>query len=343
MPPPPGRSRAQALVLARTIARRARERPELFPRLIEEFSEDSTTRARQGSLGGRRAINLTPWPQVLDALAELRPGEISRVVETEAGFHVLLRSPPPPREVVSGVRLVIGHDRAPFLARLRGGEPVARTRDEARALSSSLSRRARRDPARFAELVARHSDHPDVIRGGDLGQWSTHEPTDLHIHVDVLRRLDVGQVSDPVDTPFGWEVLMRTPNRARQDFALAAIQLHFDPNPSLGRADPASRWSARSSAHRILRLLRDAPDRFEEFQRRACCLGRVQWQEGRGEPALTAALKQLEPGETLVEPVEHGSSFLVVRRVLPESIDPLPTRFELPALSPRFAGPPPQR
>jgi len=72
--PPPGRSRAQAAALAEAIAEQARNAPQRFGALAQQYSEDITTKDLGGSLGGMRARTLANWPELLDALAATLPG-----------------------------------------------------------------------------------------------------------------------------------------------------------------------------------------------------------------------------------------------------------------------------
>jgi hypothetical protein len=115
VPPPATRSRAQALALAQQIAQQAAADPTRFPELARQYSEDLPRREEGGAMGGVQASQIMVWPQVLDALAAIAPGQTSKVVETRYGFHVFLRSAPPPERALSGAHIIIGHDRAQWL------------------------------------------------------------------------------------------------------------------------------------------------------------------------------------------------------------------------------------
>ncbi|MEY2934872.1 MAG: hypothetical protein RL033_5621, partial [Pseudomonadota bacterium] len=301
--------------------------------LANRYSEDITTVERGGALGGLNPSYLLEWPRVIDALAATRTGESSRVVETEYGFHVFYRSPPPPRQSVSGSRIVIGHDQAQFLRALSGEKLPSRTRENALALARDVYRQAAAQPDRFGELAARYSEHPDALVGGDFGTWSTWEPSDYPKQLDVLAGLAVGEVSPPFETLFGWEIMMRTPNRERVELAMTAVDIPFDVSsePAEGGTSAAA---ALAQASEFAGILREQPERFQELQHRGCCEYVVQWAEGRGPPELMAILKSLQPGQIAPRAVRLGLSYIVPKRVAakPPQASVI-AQFELPAPS----------
>jgi parvulin-like peptidyl-prolyl isomerase len=64
-----------------------------------------------------------------------------------------------------------------------------------------------RDPARFGQLAAAHSDDASAKRGGDLGSFRRGTlPAALE---QVLDQLGMGEVGGPVPTPLGYHVLIR--------------------------------------------------------------------------------------------------------------------------------------
>ncbi|MEO8179785.1 MAG: peptidylprolyl isomerase [Deltaproteobacteria bacterium] len=327
LPPAPARSRLDALQLARRISAEARGQPDQFAPLVARYSEDITTANRGGSLAGVQAYDLLRWPQVLDAMAVLRPGEVSNVVETEYGFHVFYRRPPPERQTVNGSRIVIGHSRAPFLAALRREPPSTRSREEAFQLAQSVYARAAADPSHFTELVAAWSEHPSAVLNGDMGEWSTGEVSDYPTQVEVLSQLAVGEVAAPVETLFGWEILLRTPNRLREIYAMTPVEVRFEIDPS---ADGTSESSAWQRAQELAQLLQANPERFDALQRQECCVRSVQLPDGRGAPALLAALKALRLNQIANEPIRSGFSYVIPKRIAPTPIAAVPTRFELP-------------
>lgn len=322
------RTREDALSLAQRIAVMAQSAPERFGELARMYTEDICTKERGGSLGGIPASHLQPWPGVLDALSAIAPGQVSQVVETSYGFHIFYRRHEAPEAIVSGRRIVIAHDEAGWIGVLPRGEIPKRSRVEALALARSISQRATLDPLGFADLVAQYSEHGDFVRGGDIGSWSTREPTDYPREVEELSKLSVNQISSPLDSPVGFEVLQRTENHPRRTFAAEQIRVPFV--PGLSSSDFNSEARALATARMLIDEVQQRPERFKELQDEQGGQLRQQWVDGRGSPLLTNAVEQLETGSIGLEPVRLRDSYVVIRRLAPEPTRSFKILYDLP-------------
>jgi hypothetical protein len=335
MPPPPPRSRDEARALARDLAARAAGAPHTFADLARAHSDDALTAPRGGSLGSVRAGALTPWPEVLDALASLKDGDVSGVVETRFGFHVFRRHAPPPQLLVAGRRLVVGYDAATWLDVVGRPDRVRprRTRAQAEAVANELLARARAAPRDFGALIQARSEHMDAAsQGGDLGAWSTREPSDVGREVQVLASLKIGEISAPIESPVGLELLQRTELGERPSFAMAAVELWFD------REAPASsetsRPSTRATAARLAQAAVADANLFREARGRFGGEAPLRWTRGRGPVGVEEPLGRIGIGEIGREPIESLSSMFIVQRLEPAAV-PLPPapRFTLPSPS----------
>jgi hypothetical protein len=330
LPPPPQRTREEALVIARQVQARAQREPAKFADFARQYSEDVTNAGDGGSLGGCNALMLAPWPLLLDVLAAIKPGEVSRVVESPYGFHIFTRLPPAPAEKVSGSHIVIAYDEAPWLYELQGRDNARRrSRQEAVTLADQVYKEASEDPSRFADLVQRYSDHQDASSDGDFGSWSTHEATPYHREIDVLRALHVNGVSEPKDTFLGVQVILRTLERERAIFSADLIKIPRG-TPD-GQAQQAAD-SASGTAARILNDLATRPSEFSKIQNQYCCIGSMVWQEGREEAVLTRSVAKLAIGEMSREVIATRTGFVIAKRsAVPPAFDAGPPAFELPS------------
>ena len=112
--------------------------------------------------------------------------------------------PQAPREMFAAKHLLVmykGGRRAP--------ENVTRTKDEAKARATEAQKKAKDGKIKFEELVKEYSDEPKAgERGGDLGSFA--KGSMVPEFQAGLEKIKVGEISDVVETPFGFHVILRT-------------------------------------------------------------------------------------------------------------------------------------
>jgi len=85
---------------------------------------------------------------------------------------------------------------------------ATRTKDEARKLAEDVLAKTKAHGANFAELARKHSEGPSGKKGGDLGEF---DKNTMHENfTKAAWKLKVGEISDIVETPFGFHVIKRT-------------------------------------------------------------------------------------------------------------------------------------
>src|SRR6266571_2041110 len=135
--------------------------------------------------------------QFAEALAKLKAGDVSKVLRSPAGFHVLklveLRG--------AGAPLLVEQAHVRHIL-LRTNELVSE--DDARRKLSNLRERIV-NGVNFAELARLNSDDSSASRGGDLG-WVY--PGDTVPEFErAFMDMKPMEVSQPVKTPFGWHLI----------------------------------------------------------------------------------------------------------------------------------------
>jgi hypothetical protein len=318
------RTRAEALALAQRVSAEARVHPERFEALARQYSDDEVTRAAGGSLGGMHATQL-PY-QFVDALTALRPGEVSDIVPTSLGFHLLLRRMAPPKQMVAGRRIVVRYRGVP----VEEDHVPMRSREEARLVAEQIASRAR-GSANLGDLVDANSEHRDRLLHGDIGTWSTVAPGYNGREVEALANLAIGAVGNPLDSVFGFQVLQRLEPPARRAYAGATLRLQF--SATVPTSDPRSKPNVERTARGLAARLHRSPAAFTKNDDGHGAPTIETWEFGHGDPELTLALERLEVGEVGATPIEIPYFFIVAMRLDPALVaaPELAVTHELPA------------
>lgn len=165
-----------------------------FAQVAATYS-DAPDALQGGNLGWRASGRL---PQLfLDAIEKLRPGEVSDILRSPNGFHILKLVDKRGRAAAGGVQQT--HVRH-ILLRAREGLSDAEARDRLQQLRERILA-----GADFAEVARQSSEDASAAKGGDLG-WVA--PGDTVPEFErVMNSLRDREVSPPVQTPFGWHLV----------------------------------------------------------------------------------------------------------------------------------------
>jgi peptidyl-prolyl cis-trans isomerase SurA len=178
-----------------------------FAQIAATYS-DAPDATQGGSLGWRPAGRLPAL--FLEALERLKPGEVSDILRSPNGFHLIKLLEKRTTAASTGVQQT--HARH-ILLRARDGLSEAEARDRLQRLRARIV--AGED---FAELARLHSEDASAAKGGDLG-WVAAGDTVPEFE-RVMNALKDKEVSEPVQTPFGWhlvQVLERRSDELSED------------------------------------------------------------------------------------------------------------------------------
>ncbi len=173
-----------------------------------------------GGLMGARPLDRLP-ALYADAVKKLKPGEVSDILRSPAGFHIvkLIDQAGGAAKPVAALK----QTRARHIL-IKVNELVSEA--EAKRKLVALKERLE-NGADFAELARLHSNDLSAAKGGDLG-WLYQGDTvpDFEAAMDALK---INQISQPVQSPFGFHLIQvlerRTENVTDERQRLAARQV----------------------------------------------------------------------------------------------------------------------
>ena len=180
---------AQRMLQAQKVLDRLRS-GENFAALVSELSAGD--RANGGQLGLRRADRYPP--AFVAATQNLTAGQVSEIVRSGAGFHILkVIEKKAPSQVRTAVQTHARH------ILLRPGPQL--TQAAAVAQAADFKKRIDSGTATFQALAREHSQDGSAPQGGDLG-WAG-QGAFVPEFEEPMNRLADGQLSGPVVSRFG--------------------------------------------------------------------------------------------------------------------------------------------
>lgn len=229
---------------------------ERFSTLARIYSEDPGSATKGGELGFQGRGDYVPEFEA--AAFALKEGEISEVIETEYGFHII--------QLIErrGDYINVRH----ILRTLKvSPEALQQAYDELDHIASLI----RNDSITFDEAVKTYSDEADKVNGGllvneiDGSTLFNAEDLDQQVSV-VINRLQVGEVSDPVpmktsDGKDAYRLLIikkkTTPHKANLKDDYALIQQW---TMQKQRQDAINKWIKAKSTKAYVKICEDYQD-----------------------------------------------------------------------------------
>lgn len=192
---------------AETLLNQARG-PSDFARLAASAS-DGEEALRGGDLGTRPTDR---WPGIfIEAVAKLQPGQISGIVQSGNGFHIV-------KLIDRKTGTAAGEASAVPIQQTQARHILIRTseimpNDLARQRLSDIRNRVVAGNVTFADMARQYSNDASAPQGGDLGWLSPSET--VPAFEQAMDALKPGEISQPVQSPFGWHLIQVTGRRTQ--------------------------------------------------------------------------------------------------------------------------------
>jgi peptidyl-prolyl cis-trans isomerase NIMA-interacting 1 len=144
------------------------------------------------------------------------PGEAPRIAPPPSAIVTTpeAESSAPPKPAVAAIdpaaptEISARHVLVSYKSALRAPPGIGRSKEEARARAAEALKRARAGED-FVALVKQYSDEPGAAdRGGDLGKFD--RASMVPAFANAAFALKVGEISEVVETQFGFHVILRT-------------------------------------------------------------------------------------------------------------------------------------
>jgi peptidyl-prolyl cis-trans isomerase NIMA-interacting 1 len=196
------RSKPEAAERAKMVATIAQMSGEHFQELVLKYGDRAVLPETSEPTLVERGNGMLD-PKVERAAFALALNEVSSPVDTGEGFVIVQRGEPPAGGPTS---INARHILIAWQGAQRADPSVTRTREQARTLAQQVRDEARAG-ANWEELWSKNSNEPGGQRGGELGTFGRGQMVPAFERTAFA--LKVGEISDVVETPFGFHVIQR--------------------------------------------------------------------------------------------------------------------------------------
>jgi protein-export membrane protein SecD len=159
------------------------------------------------SLTGKKKSDLDPADA--DTVFSAQEGEITSILESKSELHVYkIVKKSTGDEEVRASHILIAYKGA-----TRATATVTRTKDEAKAEAEKVLQEVKANPSQFAAIAKAKSDDPSAAsNSGDLGYFG--KGTMTKAFEDTAFAMKVGDISDVVETEFGFHIIQLVDKKA---------------------------------------------------------------------------------------------------------------------------------
>ena len=204
--PPLGvsRTKEEAKARAEQAKEMARKPETVWEDAVKTFSDDVESVAVGGKIGileDRQRQLVHAYGNMANAVFGMEIGQVSEVVESPQGYHVLTRLE------------IVEYSASHILVQYKGSQAakptVTRTKAEARARAEEALAKARAENADFAALAKEYSDGPSAEVGGNVPTFPAGAKVPGLEFEQAVAKIKIGDVTGPVETKWGFHVIRR--------------------------------------------------------------------------------------------------------------------------------------
>ncbi|MFC1582005.1 peptidylprolyl isomerase [Planctomycetota bacterium] len=273
-----------------------------YPEKFEELAGENSDEVGTGRRGGQVPPDelRTFFPVFQKAVAGLKPGQISGIVESRFGFHLIKREPL--EEAILQSILIS------FQGAVQAGTDIGRTAAEAEEKAREIHGRISSGKASFNRMALLHSQDPWAGRFG----YMTGVVTRGSIPYDEINRaafaLKEGELSNVFRSPLGYHILKRHKIEARQASQVVVL---YGAERSKARARQLIQQAYRDweRGRAFPELIETYSDQDEKDQGFGPVVFRGTWT-----PRLEERLFNMKLLE-VTEPIELSTAFVILVRV----------------------------
>lgn len=307
-------TKEEAQKMATEIIGKLKKDPSQFEEMARMYSSCPSSKTG-GDLGTWNKGQMVPAFD--EAIEKLKVGEITdKPVETPFGFHVIRRNKGLEKIEVSAQQIMIQYKGAMTAQ----NNNVTRDKKEAEKLAKEIAQKAKANPDSFIELSKKYNDAPTE----KLPIWTTGTRMPKTFDTAVMP-LKIGQISDAVESPFGFHIFKRIevvhlPKRSGSHIMITYKGARMAP-PRVTR----TKEEANKLVMSVLEEVKKNPDKFKEIAMKKSEDPSVAlnggslgvWEEGEMLPQFEEVFSKLKIGE-IGGPVESVNGFHILKR------DPVP-------------------
>jgi parvulin-like peptidyl-prolyl isomerase len=190
------RTKEEAKAFAEKLEKQIKEEGASFTELAKKNS-DCTTAPRGGMLGKVRKGKMAG--EFEKPAFKLGVGEISGVVESPYGYHIIQR--------LEYEEITASHILLAYKGAARASPTITRTKADALKLAEEVLEKLN-EREKFPDLATQYSDCPSAKKGGRLGLFARGRMVEEF--ENAAFNLNAGQHTDIVETTFGYHIILRT-------------------------------------------------------------------------------------------------------------------------------------